>query len=531
MLLDLRTATAQDLPPDAVVVVGSGAAGLALALRLADEGERVILLESGGDVEDNEAFHERAELNAGVVAGQHFEGLEQGRSRVLGGTTSLWHGQCMRLHDIDMRRRPWIPHSGWPFSLSDLNDHYADAERWLDVSGRGYDERRWQEHGRLAPINWDSRNLLHDFTEYVRQPNLGVEHRDTLASHPAIWTVLNATVAEVSTLSGRASGVVVLSPTASRHHIAARTVVLAAGTIENARLLQLSDPEHIGLGHGREHTGRYLQDHPIIRMAEVFSTDYRLLQDRYVALHRAGRRLFPKVRLSPEAQERDALVDATAVFVHEHDDPALAAARRLLLAARARMMPSQPLRTSAMAARAVVPVARGLYRRYARGLSMGARPAHVWLQLWIEQAPEADRRITLASSRDQFGLRQAQVQWGLHPIELETSRRLTQWIAGDLARLGIARTRELPAMRDDDAWRASVTDAAHPAGTTRMSRSPASGVVDTDLQVHGLPGLFVVGGSVFPTSGYANPTLTIVALALRLARHVVQSRREPGSPS
>ncbi|MCW2525530.1 MAG: oxidoreductase, partial [Pseudonocardiales bacterium] len=97
---------------------------------------------------------------------------------------------------------------------------------------------------------------------------------------------------------------------------------------------------------------------------------------------------------------------------------------------------------------------------------------------------------------------------------------MTRWIAADLHRLGIAEVRELPAMHDDDAWRAGVTDAFHPAGTTRMSVSATDGVVDENLQVHGVNGLHIVGGSVFPIGGYANPTLTIVALAIRLADRV-----------
>ena len=531
MLLDLRTTTVLDLPPDPVVVVGSGAAGLAVALTLGDQGSPVVLLESGGDVTDAEAFEQQVDLNQGVVDGQRFEGLEQGRARVLGGTTRLWHGQCMRLHDIDLRTRSWMPSSGWPLASADLAGPYAAAERWLGVSGRGYGAARWEDHKRLAPVAWDSRYLLHDFTEYVRRPDLGAAHRAGLSQHPRVWAVLNATVAQIAVRDGVAQGVVVITPSGARTQVVARTVVLAAGTLENTRLLQLSDPEGVGLGAGREHTGRYLQDHPIIRTAEVLSTDFRVLQDRYVTLRRDGRRLFPKVRLAPQAQEQHELVDATAVFVHEHEDAGLAAARRLLVAARAGRVPARPLREVATAVQAVAPLAHGFYRRHARGLPLGARPSHVWLQLWLEQAPDRDRRVTLAPTRDRFGLRQARVRWGCDPIELETSRRLTRWIAADLERLGIARVRELPAMDDDDVWRSSVTDAAHPSGTTRMSTSPDDGVVDPDLQVHGLDGIYVVGGSVFPTSGYANPTLTIVALALRLADHLARSRRAGRTPA
>lgn len=521
MIRDFRQPRDLELPRDAVVVVGSGAAGIALALTLGDRGRPVVLLESGGDVKSLGSIEDSAHLNEGVLEGQFFGGLQQGRARVLGGTTQLWDGQCMRLHDIDFCNRPWVPRSGWPLSVSDLDAHYAAAEEWLDVSGRGYAEDRWSDYPQLPPLHWNPDHLLHTFTEYSRQPYLGTKHRDRLARHADVRVLVHATVGQVHVKDDQVCHVEILDTSGRRARIDAKTVVLAAGTIENTRLLQLSDPDGLGLGLGREHTGSYLQDHPIIRTAEIFPTDYRVLQDRYVGLWKEKRRLFPKVRLSPKAQERHGLLDAAGVFEHDHDRASLDAARRLLLAARKGKRPPNSAKDVALASRAAPAILRAFYRRNVKGLySFGGRPSHVWLQAWVEQAPKRERRVTLADSRDALGLRQPAVRWSCEPEELKTSRQLTRWISDDLSRLGVARVRELPTMTDDDTWRASVRDGFHPAGTTRMARNPQEGVVDTELQVHGVHGLFVVGGSVFPTSGYGNPTLTIVALALRLAEHL-----------
>jgi choline dehydrogenase-like flavoprotein len=73
---------------------------------------------------------------------------------------------------------------------------------------------------------------------------------------------------------------------------------------------------------------------------------------------------------------------------------------------------------------------------------------------------------------------------------------------------------------DAEGWPTSMTGGKHHIGTTRMHADPRFGVVDPDCRVHGCANLHVAGSSVFPTSGYANPTLTIVALAVRLSEHL-----------
>jgi choline dehydrogenase-like flavoprotein len=526
VIFDFSDARSLQTDPTAVLVVGSGAAGMALAERLSQAGRPIVLLESGADLKaGSEPAVDVEDLNTGVNVGLPYVGLTDGRSRNFGGTTQLWHGQCTRLHEIDVEQRDWVPNSGWPITLAELDPYYRDAERWMQVSGKGYGASRWEEHPDLAPLAWNTDHLLHDFTEYTPKPMLGREHRPGLVANALVQVIVNATVARVLIVGERVSGVEVLGPDGRREQISGAQVVLCAGAIENARLLQLSDPDGIGVGTGRMHTGRYLQDHPTLSMGQVFATDYRVLQDRYVALHKKNRRLFPKVRLAPSAQRRHGLLDATAVFVHEHDEPGLAAARRLLLGARARRMPADPWPDVRTAIAGAPPVLRDTYRRYVKGRATGARPSAVWLQVWLEQSPDPASRITLSSTPDSLGLPRAEVHWSINDQVLQTSRLLTRWIAEDLRRLGIAEVRELAPMQDDDAWRSSVRDAFHPSGTTRMALRPEDGVLDPHLAVHAVAGLSVLGASVFPTAGYANPTLTIVALAFRLADRLLADTR------
>lgn len=523
MIVDLATldpSAPELVRPDATVVVGGGAAGLALALRLEELGRPVVLVESGGDARDDAAIAATAPLNEGAVVGLQYRGLVDGRQRSLGGATQLWHGQCTRMRDGDLADRPWLAHSGWPLDLADLEPWYVAAEQWFGLSGRGYDSERWQEHRRLSPLPWSADRLLDDFAEYTALPHLGDRFRQRLRTSTGVQTLVQATAVGVRVEDGRVRGVQLRDPAGRELFLAAGEVVLAAGAVESARLLMLSDPEGVGLGTGRALTGRYLQDHPIVPLLEVRPLRRSWLQDRTSHLFARDARIWPKVRLAPQAQEREQLVAANAVLVHEVDEPELDAVRRLADALRRRRRPEDLRGDLLLAVRAVGPTVRTGWRRWVRGLASGRPASRTRLDVWLEQVPDPDSRVTLGERRDAHGLPLPQVDWRVSDTEVRTSRLMAAWVAEDLRRHGLAEVQELPAMSDDAAWRASVTDAFHPAGTTRMSADPGSGVVDVDLRVHGIDGLYVASSSVFPIAGYANPTLTIVALALRLAAHL-----------
>jgi choline dehydrogenase-like flavoprotein len=140
------------------------------------------------------------------------------------------------------------------------------------------------------------------------------------------------------------------------------------------------------------------------------------------------------------------------------------------------------------------------------------------LQVMCEQIPNPDSRITLSDRRDPYGMRIPRIDWRVSEVEARAARRITQLMVEQITRMGL----EPPVV---DEWiregamfpRDVIRDIAHPIGTTRMADDPASGVVDSQCQVHGVAGLFVAGTSVFPTAGHANPTQLIVAMAVRLA--------------
>ena len=168
-------------------------------------------------------------------------------------------------------------------------------------------------------------------------------------------------------------------------------------------------------------------------------------------------------------------------------------------------------------------VAFGIYSKISssRYIPRRAVPLEFVLRVRSEQIPNPKSRVSLSDRRDSLGLNQIRLDWRMNGAERRSMRLMFQFLKSEFERLGIGEVRPSEWLEsDDEEWPADLCGGPHHMGTTRMSADPKQGVVDSDCRVHGLRNLFVAGSSVFPTSGYANPTLTIIALAVRLADHL-----------
>lgn len=146
----------------------------------------------------------------------------------------------------------------------------------------------------------------------------------------------------------------------------------------------------------------------------------------------------------------------------------------------------------------------------------------VTMEAICEQVPNPESRIKLSEAVDSFGVPLARVDWHINPIERDSIIRLAKLVKSELAGAGSGELELVDWANDSAPERAVIIDMGRTMGTTRMSLSPQDGVVDTNCQIHGVAGLYVAGGSVFPTSGHANPTLMILALTSRLSDHLNQ---------
>ena len=143
----------------------------------------------------------------------------------------------------------------------------------------------------------------------------------------------------------------------------------------------------------------------------------------------------------------------------------------------------------------------------------------VYFLCQAEQAPNPDSRVSLSQRRDEFGEPLPRVDWRLTKLDQSTAEVMLETAAQEFRRLGLGDVRAEPWLAGPD-WAAHVSDAFHPMGTTRMGTDPATSATDADGQVRGVEGLYAAGTSLFPAGGYVNPTLTLAALAIRLADHL-----------
>ncbi|MBN1240225.1 MAG: GMC family oxidoreductase, partial [Gammaproteobacteria bacterium] len=500
-------------------VIGAGAAGITIARELAGTPIRVCLLESGGVQPDPQT----QALYEGENVGLPYYDLTELRLRFLGGTTNHWSGVCGPLDPIDFQRRSWVPLSGWPLERPDLDPYYERAHVVCELGPYEYRPQAWEGPSRRQlPLDPDRiRSAMYQASPPTR---FGSVYRDMLESAANIDTYLHANAVDlVAVGSGRGLSHVRGATLAGNGFVVrAKEYVLATGAIENARLLLASDGVHRGgLGNGNGLVGRHFMEHLAVPSGLLVPADEGRLR-LYTEEHRlggSGVRGKAFLALSRRVQEREELLNARAYIDPADDVEALRGTSPGVESVYGLM---QSLRDGGDAAAYAANVAQdldGIVRYSYRRLFRPPKLKAYWLYMHMENAPHADSRVTLSDERDALGMRRVQLDWRLGDLERRTFERCARIMAEELGRAGVGRVRLL-APDVATGWPTvyrGLRGAWHQMGTTRMDRDPRRGVVDEQCRVHGVANLSIAGSSVFPTSGYTNPTLTLVALSIRLA--------------
>ena len=526
MLLDLAE-SGQDLVLDAdLCVVGGGAVGLTIARELSRSGLRICVLETGGLDRDPVADG----LNNTTADGSPTLDFQTTRPRVLGGSTAEWGGMCCPLDECDFETRPTLPLHSWPISLAELQPYYERAHTALGLGPAYFDERVWPILRTAAPAVAPEL-LLTKFWQY-RSPGLlptdsplrfGQAYRAELAASADVQAVLNATVVDIVRAPGRdtVERVEFRSVAGRRGEVRATAFVLAGGTVENTRLLLASEFRRCS-----DTLGGYFMEHPHLTVGSISYADMRRVLPTWAALQRSRRVSFrPKLLPTPAYQRaHDILNAAMTLEVRGLPDCPHLALPDLVRGVRDNRPGAELVRYAGRVARHPGMIVSAAYRR---SLGRPACPGHGGIRLYCrsEQEPNAASRIVLGPERDAMGVRRAHISWRLTDRDRRTVVDFAHLVGGELLRLGATDVTLDGWLAEPGAWAEDLRGGPHHSGTTRMSDTAATGVVDRDSRVHGVPNLYVVGPSVFPTGGYANPTYTIIALAMRAADHLGERLR------
>jgi choline dehydrogenase-like flavoprotein len=479
------------LQPD-LAIVGGGPAGISMALALANTPLRIVLLESGGMTFDakTQALYDGSEVGAPYLT------LEASRLRCLGGGTNIWGGWCRPMDNIDFEERSWMPYSGWPFGREALEPYYPRAQLLCEAGPFIYDDAvKWsREQGPTITLGdggvvtrWFQFSKMRDS---VLPTHFGDRYAEDLKRVPRLATYLHANVTRLGLDSGGAkiNELDVATLSGRKFKVKPRAIVLATGAVEIARLMLASnDVMPTGVGNAHDLVGRYFADHPIPRdTATLVLFDGKLasfyLHNQMIhgAIMRAG--LFP----SEKYRRAKAAMDSSTTIENE-----------------------TKLDDLSKAALAATAAALGVDAGNAVAFSLGGG---------CELTPDPERRFTLNAERDALGMPKLKLHMRIADTDFAHFRETLKELGRQLlaSRTGMLRLN----LKARGQWLDELDWGNHHMGTTRMHVDPRKGVVDANLLVHGVANLFVAGSSVYPTYGAVNPTLNLLALALRLADHL-----------
>lgn len=528
MLIDLEEAK-DDIKLEAeVCVVGAGAAGVALARDLMNAGRDVCLLEAGGMDYDEST----QSLSKGNNIGMEYYELDHSRLRFFGGTTNIWGGRNIPLDPIDFEKRDWVPHSGWPITFDDLLPFYRIAHDSLELGEFEYEKGLWEKL-QISAIDFDPKEITHRFWRFDDfAERFNSARSDDLIKAKNVRIVLHANTVGLRAATN-ASGITCLDAKTlqgRKLEVNARHYVLACGAIENARLLLMSnDIEANGIGNGHDQVGRYFMEHPHGRIAHIDTQDpaafWALYRKRFPA---SGVPVAPALVLPPALQRELGVLNSAATFKIQRDPKrGEAVSNRVYMNLKHGLSPNKPGRLLWHAWRGWLNwlqrhVSMHLLRSIVKVNRMG-----LYVMARAEQAPNPDSRVCLSTEKDALGCPRADLDWQLSALDKETMLQFGKTLQREFDRLGLGKVTTSEWLENGQPnWPVDPTVGNHPIGgyhhmgTTRMSTSARDGVVDANCTVHGYDNLHIAGSSVFTTGGWANPTLTLLALTHRLGDHL-----------
>lgn len=505
-----------------IVIVGAGAVGIAMAAALSRAGRSVLLLEGGGASLESSS---QAILTNAISTGRKLDGLHSGRFRLLGGTTNFWGGQLVPFDPIVFEDRPWVGTHRWPISRATIEPFYQRAMSLLGMDGCTADDRDvWARAQTSLPDVGDELELF--LTRWTKTPNFSKQFKADLAG-PDLTVLIHANVVALEpdwagkrierihlrTFSGRCATVT------------AGKTILACGTVEISRLLMLPYADGTATPwRDNPWLGHAYVDHLDSTAGQVTPIDREAFQNLFENLFFDGYKYNPKIKLTEQAQRDHHLLGVAASMIYktsyqEHAENIkifLRSIRDGRLPDNMWQLPGHALALSKIA----LPFA---FRYLRENRVFHGSDASILFRVTVEQVPQWQSAIRLRPERDALQMPMVEVDWTVDGREMETIAGFSERVQAVLRKAGLAEIDLDPKLvARDPAYLETASDTYHQMGGARMGTDPADGVVDENLAVFGIADLYVAGAATYPSSGFANSTLTAIALGLRLCDHVAQ---------
>ena len=530
MIIDLEVADPGDKIQADVCIVGAGPAGITLALELEKLNSKlsICLLESGGE----EYEVDTQNLYVGNNLGREYFPLNVTRLRQLGGSSGHWSGWCAPLNELDFADRDWVENSGWPIPYQELAKYYERANDVLNLGAARYDMKSVAEYFPELS-NLTDGNVVSRFWQFSKPPiRFGQYYKESLNQSQSINVFLHANVTNINLLDNFRSiaGVDVSTLDGTKKiHVTANNYVLACGGIENARILLNSNSQiDAGIGNSHDIVGRYFMEHIEAECATIHDANLgplsRFKQMRYSDGQIGGGAFCP----SDALQAENKIGNCAAYFRAQQMTGDLNGWSTLLNTVNKIKNGHRPQQVFNKLGKVIkdfdlivnVLILNGL-KKPLTPIVNDVEPVRVISM--AEQVPNRESRIQLSTEKDVLGKQKADMNWRLTNQDYTTIRETMMALASDLARSGMGRMKLDDWLVDNEGnWSESTRGGHHHMGTTRMADSLENGVVNADCKIFGIENGYVTGSSVFPTGGYANPTLSIVALAIRLAENLAE---------
>lgn len=499
-LIDGDTVAGGETIEAAVGVVGAGAAGITLARELSAAGVDTLLLEGGG-LQPSAGSQSLYEADS---VGRYPINPTACRQRYLGGSTNCWDGYCRPLEPEDFAAAPDLGRAGWPLTAAELAPFYERAARSVGIAGGDFDAVSVAERSQRQLLPLDARRVVQPLYQFS-DARFGEWYRPELEqpAGPRVYYNASLTGLRLGPDGRRVRQLRCRTPGGRELAVTVGDCVLALGGIENARLLLAASGSSVpGIGNRGGWVGMGFMEHPHLYGAGVLALkatqDTSAYTRRWTGAPREDQGhsqtpLLAALALSGQVRQTEGLVNLAVTLHRLQDDQAAEARGAAAAGAIAALLPDAPeLRFYSLTVRA-------------------------------EQRATRSSRIELGQERDALGLPRARIRWEIENKDLVQIRRSLDLLGTEFARAGLGRLWRSP--DPEESW--TVREGCHHMGTTRMAEDAGGGVVDRNARVFGVENLFVAGASVFASAGHANPTLTLLALAHRLADHLIERNEAP----